>query len=79
MIKVTRLNQTEFILNADLIEFVEQTPDTVITMLTGRKVLVRESVEEVVRRVLAYRREVGPTITRLDRVRAEVALDTDGA
>lgn len=64
MIKVTRFNQTELILNADLIEFIERTPDTVITMLTGRKVLVRESADEVVRRVIAYRREVGPIMPR---------------
>ena len=45
MIKVTRFNHTELIVNADMIEFVEHTPDTVITMLTGRKVLVLESAK----------------------------------
>lgn len=64
MIKVTRFNQSELILNADLIEFVEQTPDTVVTMLTGRKVLIRETADEVIRRVIAYRREVGPLLPR---------------
>lgn len=66
MIKVTRLNHSELILNADLIEFIERTPDTVITMTTGRKVLVRETAEEVVRRVIAYRREVGPIRLRCE-------------
>jgi flagellar protein FlbD len=66
MIKVTRFNHTELIVNADLIEFVENTPDTIITMLTGRKVLVLESADEIVRRVIAYRREVGQAIPRLD-------------
>jgi flagellar protein FlbD len=66
MIKVTRFNHTELIVNADMIEFVEQTPDTVITMLTGRKVLVLESAEEVVHRTITYRREVGPMVPRLE-------------
>jgi flagellar protein FlbD len=65
MIKVTRFNHTELIVNADLIEFVENTPDTIITMLTGRKVLVLESADEIVRRVIAYRREAGRAIPRL--------------
>lgn len=66
MIKVTRFNHTELIVNADLIEFVENTPDTVITMLTGRKVLVLESAEEVVKRVIDYRRLAGPLVPRTD-------------
>ncbi len=57
MIKVTRFDQSELIVNADLIEFVEQTPDTVISMLTGRKVLVRETAEEIVQRVLFFREQ----------------------
>jgi len=76
MIKVTRFNHSELIVNADLIEFVEHTPDTVITMLTGRKVLVLEPVEEVMRRVIAYRRQVGPTVPRLEGADAAPALDT---
>jgi flagellar protein FlbD len=55
MIKVTRFDQSELIINAELIEFVEQTPDTVLTMTTGRKVLVRETADEIVQRVIAYR------------------------
>jgi flagellar protein FlbD len=65
MIKVTRFNMTELVLNADLIEFVDQTPDTVITMITGRKVLVRESADEVRQRVISYRREAGALIPRV--------------
>jgi flagellar protein FlbD len=61
MIQLTRLNKEEFIVNADLIEFIEATPDTVITLLTGRKMMVREKVNEVVERVIAYRRTVGPS------------------
>ena len=57
MIQVTRLNGKEFVVNAELIKFVEATPDTVITLTHDEKVLVRETVEEVIRRVVAYQRE----------------------
>ncbi|HLK59816.1 MAG TPA: flagellar FlbD family protein [Chthonomonadaceae bacterium] len=65
MIKVTRFNQSELLVNSDLIEFIETTPDTVITLITGRKVLVRETAEEVRQRILAYRREAGPLLPHL--------------
>jgi flagellar protein FlbD len=64
VIKVTRFNHTEVIINADLVEFIEATPDTVITMLTGKKVLVRENADEVMRRVIAYRQAVGISAPR---------------
>ena len=48
----------EFVLNAELIKFVEETPDTVLTLLDGEKLLVKESSEEVIRRTAAYRREI---------------------
>ncbi|MDR7415642.1 MAG: flagellar FlbD family protein [Armatimonadota bacterium] len=56
MIKVTRLNGTETVINAELIESVEGTPDTVISLTTGHRYVVQESVDEVVARVLAYRK-----------------------
>lgn len=56
MIKLTRFNGAEFILNADLIKFIEKTPDTVVTLRDGEKVLVKEAPEEVVRRSIEYRR-----------------------
>lgn len=59
MIHVTRLNNEEFIVNADLIEFIEKTPDTVLTLITGKKLMVLESSDEVVQRVLDYRRMAG--------------------
>ncbi len=62
MITVTRFDNTALIVNADLIEFVETLPDTHITLVTGKKLLVRESAPEVVARVLAYRREAGPLL-----------------
>ncbi|MGE5559976.1 MAG: flagellar FlbD family protein [Chloroflexota bacterium] len=59
MIQVQRINGTAFVINADLIETVEATPDTVITLTTGKKVLVADSPDEVVRKVIAFRREIG--------------------
>ena len=64
MIKVTRFNHSEVILNADLIEFIETTPDTVITMITGKKVLVRETAGEVRDLALEYRRSIGAVVPR---------------
>lgn len=61
MIKLTRFNsQTnqkgEFVLNAEIIETIEETPDTVITLTNGKKLIVEESIDEIVRRVMKYRR-----------------------
>ena len=58
MIELTRFNGEQFVLNADLIETVEGTPDTVIRLLTGKKLVVKETVEEVVERALAYARRI---------------------
>jgi flagellar protein FlbD len=57
VIQVTKLNNSPIIVNADLIEFVEKTPDTLITLTTGRKFMVREAPEQVLERVLDYRRK----------------------
>ena len=58
MIEVTKLNDEKFVLNEELIKTVEETPDTVITITTGNKYIVRESVEEVIQRVVAYKRQI---------------------
>lgn len=58
MIRLTRLNGKEFIVNAEMIQFVETTPDTVITLSSNEKIVVRESVDEVVERVIAYGRRL---------------------
>ena len=55
MIKVTRLNKSEFYINTDLIEFMEETPDTVITMTTGVKLVVEESAETIIQRIIEFR------------------------
>ena len=61
MIELTRFNSEskkmgKFILNADQIQMIEETPDTVITLMNEKKLIVEEPAEEVVRRVMKYRR-----------------------
>ena len=58
MIEVTRLNGTQILVNADLIELVEETPDTVITFTTGRKIIVKESRQQIKSLVKSYKREI---------------------
>ena len=58
MIDVTRFNNTQFVLNAELIQTVEETPDTVITLTTGTKYVVKESCEEIKDKVLEYKRSI---------------------
>lgn len=58
MIAVTRLDGEEIVINAELIETVESVPETVIVLVTRKRLLVREPVDEIVRRVLAYRQAV---------------------
>jgi flagellar protein FlbD len=57
MIKVTRLDDREIYINADMIEFIEKTPDTIIRFVTGRNMMVREDIDEVLRRYYRYRKE----------------------
>jgi flagellar protein FlbD len=58
MISLSRLNKEVFMLNCDLIEFIEETPDTVISMASGRKLVVKESSSEIKRRVIEYKRQI---------------------
>ena len=58
MIKLTRLNNQPLAVNSDLIKFVEQSPDTVITLITGEKLLVRESAEQVMELIVRFRRSI---------------------
>ena len=62
MIKVTRLDNRELVVNVDHVEFIEATPETIISLTTGRKVVVRESVDEVVGRVVEYRQRALPAV-----------------
>jgi flagellar protein FlbD len=58
MIRLTRLNRAPLVLNSDLIEHIDVTPDTVITLTNGQILRVRESAEEVVGRIVDFRRQI---------------------
>ncbi len=58
MITLTKLNKQEFILNADLIETIEETPDTTIRLTNGKLYIVLESVNEVVSKAMKYYRQI---------------------
>ncbi|MBQ6781911.1 MAG: flagellar FlbD family protein [Treponema sp.] len=59
MISVTRLDGKTYWLNPHMIECMERTPDLTITLLSGKKVVIRDEPEEVIQRIIAYRREIG--------------------
>jgi flagellar protein FlbD len=58
MINLTRMNRTPMVLNADLIEHIETTPDTVISLTNGQKYVVLEAAQEIVAKVIEYRRQI---------------------
>ena len=58
MITVTRLDERVIVINAELIKMIESTPDTIITLINGDTLIVRENVDEVVRRAIDYARQI---------------------
>ncbi len=58
MISLTRLNHFPVVINPDLIVMIEETPDTIITLSNGEKLTVQEKVQEVIRRVIEFRRRI---------------------
>lgn len=63
MIKITKLNKDEIYVNADLIEIIEATPDTALILTSGKRMVVRNSVDEVVERILKYKKFIHANIT----------------
>lgn len=65
MIQLTRLNNKPLLVNSDLIKFLEQSPDTLVTLITGEKIVVLEKPDEVLTRIVEFRRAVlqGLTLT----------------
>ena len=63
MISLTRLNGQAFVMNAEKIRYIEQTPDTVVCSDTGEKIMVKENLQEVVRRAIEYSRIIRRPIT----------------
>lgn len=58
MVELTKMNGSPFMLNAELIESVEETPDTIIALTTGKKIIVKESRQDIKNLVLLYKREI---------------------
>jgi flagellar protein FlbD len=85
MIELTRLNGNPMVLNSDLIKIAEASPDTMLTLINGEKIIVREETAEVVERVLAYRARLLaqvakrlPNYGELQRAAALTSLDVSG-
>jgi flagellar protein FlbD len=62
MIILTKINKAPITVNADLIQYIEETPDTIITMTNNDKVVVQDSMEDIIRKVVHYRRLIGGLI-----------------
>jgi flagellar protein FlbD len=67
MIVLSRLNGDKFVLNAYFIETIEETPDTVISLTSGKKLMVKDKAEDVVKRVIEYKRMCNATVTVVKR------------
>lgn len=85
MIEVTRLNGAPMVLNSDLIKTAEASPDTMLTLINGEKLIVREETAEVVERVLAYRARLLASVVKrlpsfgdLQRAASLTSLDVSG-
>jgi len=68
LISLTKLDGREFYVNSDLIESVESTPDTVVTLTTGKRFIVKESPVEVLRRIVRFRRSISRYLPQEDEV-----------
>jgi flagellar protein FlbD len=64
MVKLTKLNGNPMVLNSDLIKTAEASPDTMLTLINGEKLIVREEIEEVVERIMGYRARLLATVAR---------------
>ncbi len=58
MIKLTKFNGSVFVLNEDLIEYMEETPDTIITLSNDKKLIIEEGVDEVIEKIIKYKRKI---------------------
>ncbi|MCK9328293.1 MAG: flagellar FlbD family protein [Candidatus Cloacimonetes bacterium] len=55
MIRLTKINDQQFYINCDLMEFIESTPDTIISLTTGKKVIVKETADEVIDKIIEFK------------------------
>jgi len=82
MIQLTRLNNQLLVVNSELVKFIERSPDTVLTLVTGEKVVVRESIEVILQKIVEFRRRIAartaPEIAREDEAPSEDAEPKKG-
>jgi len=71
MIRLTRINRVPLVLNSDLIEHLEVTPDTIIAMTTGQKFMVLESADDVIGKVIEFRRAIADSLPPVEPIQAE--------
>ncbi|OQX91493.1 MAG: flagellar protein FlbD [candidate division Zixibacteria bacterium 4484_95] len=69
MIKLTRLNDSELVINTDLIEYIEAIPDTIISLTTGKKIMVKETVDDVINKVENFKRRTNQIEIKDEKVR----------
>ncbi|WP_317367322.1 flagellar FlbD family protein [uncultured Tyzzerella sp.] len=58
MIVLTKLNDIEIVVNSDYIEIMQETPDTTITLTTGRKIIVKEAVDDIIDKIITYKKSL---------------------
>ncbi len=58
MIVLTKLNDIEIVINCDYIEIMQETPDTTITLTTGRKIIVKEAVDDIIEKIIKYKQSL---------------------
>jgi len=78
MIQLTRLNNRPLVVNSDLIKFIENTPDTVITLVSGEKIVVLETVAEVMEEIVNFRRRIVAAAGTMVRSPGEAETTTEG-
>ena len=74
MIQLTRLNNHPIVVNSELIKFVENAPDTVITLVTGEKIVVLENGDEVLEKIVEFRRQILAGLTPLNPMAPQNAI-----
>ena len=72
MIRVTKLNGEEMFINAELIESVQSRPDTLITLTNGNRIMVQNSVNEIIEKVKIYKKEISRAVTEFSFIEEEI-------
>jgi flagellar protein FlbD len=78
MVKLRRLNESQIVINSDLIEFIESTPDTVLTLTTGQKIIVADTMDQVIEKVVEFRKRIFPFVRIVQPERVAIEDDPSG-